>query len=133
MSKTKINKASDAKVLTGINIPFDPEEGHVLVKLLPVTKVKKEVTVLDEEANKNKTTGEDGDVMETKTEIQEVEAAVRKAVVLRISSNERNKPAWKEGDTIIIKTQSMNIPFDIFKPDAVLVKRFEVLGKWLNE
>lgn len=123
-------KIDDAQVLKGVKIPFIPEEGHVLVKLMPVEKVEKEMTVLDDDSNEGKEKGEDGDVMDVKTEIKEVEAEVRKAVVLRISPNERNKPAFKEGDTVVIKTKVNGITLDIFKEDSMLIKRFEILGTW---
>lgn len=118
---------TDAQVLTGIKIPFTPIDDRVLVKPMPVEKIEKTLVVPDEEANKDKKLGEDGDVLETKEEVKEVEMNVRKGVVLRIGQSIKDEP-FKEGDTVVFNVKS-GMAFEAFK-DSILLKRFEILGTW---
>jgi len=126
-------KVSDAQVLSGMKIKFQPFDDRVLIKPLEIEMVKKEVTVPDEEANKGKELGEEGDVLETKVEIQEVESNMRKGIVLKVGKaglmGDKKLP-YKEGDTVVfLNNARIGQYFDLYK-DSMLLKAFEILGKW---
>ena len=104
-----------------------------LVKLLDVTKVKKEFSkpVSDtEKASKDKNGVEAVDYEKVETEVKEVESDFRKAVVIKIPSSYKNMKDRpydiNVGDVVLIKDRRGEY-FDLLK-DSKLIYYFDIVA-----
>jgi co-chaperonin GroES (HSP10) len=118
------------KILASIasKIPFEPIDDRVLIKPLKQRTVKKVVTV---PVNKPSDLKEAEDtVQETKQETVEVPANCQLGVVLKTGIPGASPLPFEPGDIIVYPTNA-GMKFELFK-DSVLLKRYEILGKWSN-
>ena len=120
---------SDKEVIQSMKIPFTPTDNKALVKPMEPVYIKKELTEFDEQKNKGKKKGPNGDVMDTKTVNKDVKANVRRGVILAMP--EQHNMSFDVGDTIVYWDKSSLPTFELYR-DAVILNHYEILGKWDN-
>lgn len=129
---------TDAEVIADMKLPFIPIDERVLIKPLDPIKLTKTSNVVDEDAmvkaeRKAKKYKTDIPELITKEVTTEVESNLRIGVVLAtgdIPNIEYNRQ-YGVGDKVVYVYKAA-MPFDLFK-DSVLLKRYEILGKWLKD
>ncbi len=125
------NNATDKDIIENMNIPYKALDVKVLIKPLPVEKIKKRLTILDEEKNKGKGYGEE---LATKKVTRKVETDFRKGVVLNIGGRAAKlfaDESWPVniGDTVIFHKNVVNSSqFDLFK-DSLLINAYDIVAK----
>jgi co-chaperonin GroES (HSP10) len=118
------------KILASIagKIQFEPIDDRVLIKPLKQRTIKKVVTVpVSKPAD---LTSAEETVQETKQETVEVLTNCQLGVVLKLGIPGSQPLPFEPGDIIVYPT-SAGFKFELFK-DSILLKRYEILGKWEN-
>jgi len=131
------NEVSDKEVIEGLKLPFEPIDERILVKPLEPIKITKTHDVIDEKATaKAKAKNEAGiSDIKTKSVTEEVESNLRVGVILAIGEGEykrteQHTTPYEVGDKIVYIHKAA-MPFELFK-DSVLLRKYDILGKWLK-
>jgi len=125
------NEVKDKDIVNKLEVPFTPIDNKVLIKPMEPVKIMKEFKELDNNKNKHKKKGMDGDTMDTKVVKKKVDATIRKGVVLampELEEGEKRLP-FDVGDTIVFYDNSSRQVFDLYR-DSMLMNKYEILGKW---
>lgn len=125
--KKSTEPVNDQKIVESLNIPLKPLDNKVLIKPLEPIKVMKEFTEPDDKKNKGKKSGPKGDTMDVKKVQKEVNADVRKGVVLALPDNVE----WdlNVGDTVVYWDSERLPKFDLYR-DSIIIFKFDIIGKW---
>lgn len=138
-AKTTIEEAvivTDKDIIEDLNIPFIPVDERVLIKPMKPIMITKTHDVIDEAKTKQPKGPKDIGKLKTKTVTEEVEANLRVGVVLAIGEGDYKRTPDKTipyeiGDKVVYVHKAA-MPFELFK-DTVLVRKYEILGKWVGE
>ena len=125
------NNATDKELIENMDTPYKALDVKVLVKPLPVEKIKKRLTILDEEKNKNKGYG---DELATKKVTRKVETDFRTGIVLNVGGRAEKlfaDESWpvELGDKVVFHKNVINTAqFDLFK-DSILINAYDIVAK----